>query len=120
MNKALATSTVVGTILQVAMVVLGHNNDAIKNNFAVAGTGISAVTGLLYSLLARGQGITQKQAAGNGAVAGGLSALIGIAVSVFGLKDVPAAVLGFGTGSGAVAGVIGGVLGKMLGSKSAA
>jgi hypothetical protein len=48
-----------------------------------------------------------------GAIAGGLCAVIGIAVSYF-LGDVPATVLIFGTVSSAVAGVVGGAIVRLV------
>jgi hypothetical protein len=50
-------------------------------------------------------------AAGRGAIAGGVSAFIGILVSYL-LGDVPAQVLGFGTVASTVTGAIGGLIGR--------
>jgi hypothetical protein len=106
-RKALASATMVGTILQLAMVVSGHWVLFIKMNvFAIGGVAISLLAGVLY---ARAAQVSRGTSALNGAIAGGLCALIGIAVS-FGLGDVPAAVLGFGTLSSAVTGAIGGAV----------
>jgi hypothetical protein len=49
-------------------------------------------------------------------VAGGLSAILGILVSM-GLGDVPASTLGIGTASSGVAGVIGGLIGRAFAKK---
>jgi sugar (pentulose or hexulose) kinase len=110
----LVKSTTVGTVLQVLMVVLGHFSPQIAQMFPIGGTGISAVAGLLFSLWSKGT--TAGGAAGGGAVAGGLSAILGILVSM-GLGDVPASTLGVGTVSSGVAGVIGGLLGRAFAKK---
>jgi len=106
-RAALRNATVTGTVLQLAMVVSGHWVEFIRMNvFAIGGTGISLVAGVLY---ARAAHAARGNAALNGAIAGGACALIGIAVSYL-LGDVPAAVLGFGTASSVVTGAIGGAL----------
>jgi hypothetical protein len=74
---------------------------------------ISLIAGVIY---ARAAGSTRGPGAAYGAVAGGVCALIGIAVS-FGLGDVPAMILVVGTASSAVTGAIGGAL---AGRKAAA
>ena len=51
-TRPLIIATVVGTILQVLMVVLGHRNPGIRNLFAVGGMGISLLAGILYSAIA--------------------------------------------------------------------
>ena len=50
-SRALVLATVVGTILQVAMVVAGHSNKSIAALFAVGGMGFSLVAGLIYAYL---------------------------------------------------------------------
>lgn len=109
--KALLIATATGLALQLMMVVAGHYVPFIKNNvFAIGGMGISLLAGVSYGKMA-------AEAWGpsllGGLVAGGLCAALGIAVSVA-LKDVPPAVLAFGTMGSAVAGLIGGVIGKWL------
>jgi hypothetical protein len=116
-NRPLATATMVGTLLQLAMVVSGHYAPAVANLFAAGGMSISAVAGLVYSVLARPAGI--GAAAGGGAVAGGISAFLGILVSYF-LGDVAAAVLGFGTAGSALTGLLGGVVGRVLAGRRTA
>jgi hypothetical protein len=115
-NGALVKSTVIGTILQLVMVVAGHYSPAIAGQFAAGGMTISGIAGLLYSLWSRQKAM--GSAAGGGVVAGGVSAFLGILVSHL-LGDVPASVLGFGTAGSAVSGAIGGVIGKLLVPKSA-
>ena len=110
-RRALTTATLIGTVLQVGMVVSGHTNPAVKNLFAVGGMTISLVAGVAYVLLApRG---TDSSPTLGGTLAGALCALIGIGVS-FWLGDVPASLLALGTLSSAVTGAIGGwVTGKL-------
>jgi hypothetical protein len=115
-NGALVKSTVIGTILQLAMVIAGHYSPVIAGQFAAGGMTISGIAGLLFSLWSRQKAM--GAAAGGGVVAGGVSAFLGILVSHL-LGDVPASVLGFGTAGSAVTGAIGGVIGKMFAPKSA-
>jgi hypothetical protein len=114
-NGALVKSTVIGTLLQLVMVVAGHYSPGIAGQFAAGGMTISGIAGLLYSLWSR-QTATGV-AAGGGVVAGGVSAFLGILVSHL-LGDVPASVLGLGTAGSAVTGAIGGVIGKLFAPKS--
>lgn len=100
-------ATIIGTILQLAMVLSGHWVAFIRLNvFAVGGMVISLIAGGIY---ARRAGVPRLAAARGGAIAGGLCALIGIAVSYL-LGDVTASILAIGTASSAVTGAIGGAL----------
>jgi len=110
-SRALVLATVLGTVLQIIMVVAGHSNKSIANLFAVGGMGISLVAGLVYAMMARG-GTTSSSAVG-GLIAGGACALIGIFVSYM-LGDVTASILILGTLSSAVTGAIGGWIGKLV------
>jgi hypothetical protein len=110
-TRALVFATMLGTILQVAMVVAGHSNPSVAALFAVGGMGFSLIAGLAYALRARG-GSASALALG-GLVAGALCALIGIFVSYL-LGDVPMSLLALGTISSAVTGGIGGWLGTFL------
>jgi hypothetical protein len=110
-SRALAIATVVGTVLQIVMVVAGHSNKSIANLFAVGGMGFSLIAGLVYAVLARG-GATSALVIG-GAVAGAVCAFIGIFVSYM-LHDVPVTLLALGTISSAVTGAIGGLIGKFV------
>ena len=110
-SRALLIATIVGTVLQVAMVVAGHSNKSIANMFAVGGMGFSLVAGLIYAVTAR-SGTTLSLATG-GLVAGALCAFIGIFVSYM-LHDVPMSLLALGTISSAVTGAIGGAVGKFF------
>jgi hypothetical protein len=116
-TRTLVNATLLGTLLQVAMVVAGHYNTAVANLFAVMGMTISLVVGLIYALRARRP--TKGSSALGGAIAGGVCALIGILVSYL-LGDVPAAVLGFGTLSSALTGALGGLVGHLLAARSLA
>lgn len=104
-KDALIRSTAVGTVLQLAMVVSGHFMAGIALLFGPLGMVISLVAGLLYGRWSGPEG-----AVPGGALAGGICAILGIAVS-FGLGDVTAVILAFGTISSAVAGMLGGWLG---------
>ena len=106
----LIKSTAIATVVQLIMVIAGHSMPAVANNFAVGGTTISALAGVLFALMARGS--NTGTAAGGGLIAGGLSALIGILVSHF-LGDVPVSTIGIGTGASVVAGGLGALIGKL-------
>ena len=109
-RKALINATVIGTVLQLIMVLAGHWVPAVANLFAIVGILISLVAGLLYARAAKG---SWSDSLIGGAIAGGVCALLGIAVS-FLLGDVTASILLLGTVSSAVGGVVGGAIGKLL------
>jgi len=115
-ERSIVGPTLLGTGLQLVMVVAGHFSPAVQQLFASGGMGISALAGALAALGSRPASL--GSAAGRGAVAGGVCAFVGILVSYL-LGDVPAAVLGFGTGGSAVTGAIGGLVGKVLSARSA-
>ena len=117
-RRALTTATLIGTVLQVGMVVSGHTNPAMKNLFAVGGMTISLVAGVAYVLLAPRTDDRSSLSLG-GTIAGALCALIGIAVSYV-LGDVPASLLALGTLSSAVTGAIGGGLAALARGRNAA
>ena len=110
-TRALGTATVIGTALQLVMVIAGHTNDTIKLLFAVGGMSISLIAGLVYAKLA------ESRASGGlalgGSIAGGLCALLGICVSYY-LRDVPALILAVGTLSSAVTGAVGAWVGRFI------
>ncbi len=110
-SRALVLATVVGTVLQVGMVVAGHSNTSIASLFAVGGMGLSLVAGLAYAIWARGERTSSITI--GGLVAGAACAFIGILVS-FLLHDVPATLLVLGTVSSAVTGALGGWIGTFL------
>ncbi len=115
-SPSVRTPILIGTGLQLLMVIAGHYSPAIAQMFAAGGMGISALAGVLAALVSRPASL--GSAATRGAIAGGVSAFVGILVS-FLLGDVPAAVLGFGTASSAVTGALGGLVGKLLSARAA-
>lgn len=111
MNKEnLLIATTVGLILQLLMVVAGHYLPPVKAKFALGGMLISLIAGALYIRLEQ-QG--WQGALVGGAIAGGVCALLAIAVSVS-LKDVPAMILVVGTLGSVVAGLVGGGIAKLV------
>jgi hypothetical protein len=112
MPSPLVRSTLVAGLLQIGMVVGGHFTPQIARLFAAGGMSISAVGGILCALWTAGAP-TAAATAKDGAIAGGLSALIGIAVS-FLLGDVPARTLAIGTTASVVAGILGGFVGRAV------
>ena len=115
-TRSLLGPTLIGTGLQLAMVLAGHYSPGVAQVFPAGGMAISAVAGALAALGRRPASL--GSAAGSGAVAGGVCAFVGILVSYL-LGDVPVAVLGFGTASSAVTGAIGGLVGKVLSARAA-
>ena len=116
--KALQSATLIGTALQLAMIVAGHFSAWVAVNvFMLGGLAISALAGLLHARNAMGG---FAGAALGGAIAGGICALIGIAASVA-LGDTPAVILALGTVGSVVTGVMGGIAGQaVFGSRTAA
>jgi hypothetical protein len=110
-TRALVIAAVIGTLLQVAMVVIGHSNETVKGLFAVGGMGFSLVAGVIYTMIA-GAGTAGSLALG-GAVSGGVCAFIGILVSHL-LGDVPASLLALGTISSIVTGALGAWIAKFF------
>ena len=111
MNKEnLLIATTVGLILQLLMVVAGHYLPPVKAKFAIGGMLISLIAGAIYIRLAQQDWMG---ALIGGAIAGGVCALLAIAVSVS-LKDVPAMILVVGTLGSVVAGLAGGALAKLV------
>lgn len=110
-KESLLVATTVGLILQLIMVVAGHYSPSVKAGFAIGGMLISLLAGLIYVRLSPGG---WAGACLGGAIAGGVCAIIGIAVSVW-LKDVPTQILWLGTSASVVTGLIGGAIGKVIG-----
>lgn len=109
-TNALRRATIIGTLLQVAMVVAGHYVPFIALHvFMYGGMLISLLAGVIYARAAKGF----AGAAIGGAIAGGLCALLGIGVSV-GLGDTLPIILAIGTAASVVTGLIGGVMGKLI------
>lgn len=116
-SRPMVIAILVGTALQVAMVVAGHSNPSIKNLFAFGGMGISLLAGIIYAVMAHPP--TTGSAVLGGVVAGTACAFLGIFVSYL-LKDVPVTLLLLGTVSSAVTGGIGGWVGRMIGGAGTA
>ncbi|MEP6991834.1 MAG: hypothetical protein ABJA80_12960 [bacterium] len=114
-HRAIKQAAIAGTVLQLAMVLVGHSNPAVARMFAVGGMGISLVAGVIYAHLAGKD--SMRGAARGGAEAGGICALIGIIVS-YALGDVTALVLVAGTLSSVVTGALGGWIGNLTNSRS--
>ena len=109
--NALLVAGGAGLAAQLVMVIAGHYVPFIRDNvFAIGGTAISLFAGVAYAMLAS-EGWPSILA--GGFLAGGLCALLGIGVS-FGLKDVVASILIFGTLGSAVAGLVGSAAGKVI------
>lgn len=115
--RALVIATLVGTSLQLSMVVIGNSHPSVAALFAVGGMGLSLLAGFLYARLARPA--TKGAAATGGMIAGAVCAFAGILLSYV-LGDVPASLLALGTVSSAVTGAIGGLLGALSNGKTAA
>jgi hypothetical protein len=109
-GRGLVRATLIGTVLQLAMVVAGHYDTRVANLFAVLGMFLSAVAGYLAGRWSAGLG--KAGAAVSGLVAGAACAFIGILESFY-LGDVTAAVIAFGTAGSGVAGAVGGILGRI-------
>jgi len=105
--RALWRATLIGTVLQVSMVVGGHYAPAIKALYGPGGMLISALAGWLFGRLS---GIGRGVSAIGGLFAGAACAFLGILESFY-LGDVPASLLLLGTASSAVTGAIGGLVG---------
>ena len=109
-REILLRAAIVGTVLQVVMVVLGHFFPwMIQNVFTFGGMMISATAGYLYS-----QDLDKGWSAGalGGAIVGGICAAIGFSISVL-LGDTPLPVLAFATGISILTGAVGGPFGQM-------
>jgi len=109
-GRGLVRATLVGTVLQLSLAVMGHYDPRVAGLFAAMGMFLSLVAGFLFGLWSRGLG--RGGAAAGGLAAGSVCALIGILESYY-LGDVPAWVIAFGPVSSAVTGALGGFLGRL-------
>ena len=110
-RNALFSALILGTLLQLVMVLAGHYSAFVRNDlFALGGTAISLVAGLTYGWRAGGE---WGERLTGGAIAGGACAFLGIAVSVV-LKDTAPMILVIGTVSSAVTGAMGGAASRLL------
>ena len=108
--RILIRALIVGVVLQVTMVVLGHFIPWVAYHvFEFGGMMISATAAYLYAMHA-GKGYFPCATAG--AVVGGLCGLVGIALSVV-LKDTPSFVIPVGTAICVLTGAVGGLFGQM-------
>jgi MFS family permease len=105
--RALIRATLIGTVLQLALAVMGHYDARIAGLFAAMGMFLSLVAGFLFGRLA-GE-VRRVGATLGGLAAGAVCALLGILES-FSLGDVPVWVIAFGPVSSAVTGALGGFL----------
>ena len=108
--RILQRAMIVGTLLQLVMIVLGHFVPWVRDNvFMFGGMMISAVAGYLYAMdFAAGY----MRGALGGAIVGGACALIGIAASVL-LGDTALFVLALGTAISVLTGAVGGLWGQL-------
>ena len=113
-NRTGIQATAVGLVLQLAMVGVGHAVPSLRPMWGPVGTLISLVVGVW----AAWNVTTTGSAAIWGVVAGGLGALIGIALAVI-LGDVPTSLLVLGTAGSIVAGLVGGVVTRTVRRRSA-
>ena len=109
MYPGLVSATLVGLVLQVVMVGVGHAVPSLRPMWGPLGTFISLVAGIWAGWYAAGA----ASASIGGAVAGGAGALIGIAIA-FGLGDVPMTLLFLGTAGSIVAGIVGAVVTSLV------
>ena len=111
-RETLILATTIGLILQLIMVVMGYYLPVVREKgFAVGGMLISLIAGVIYVRLAGGDWMT---ACMGGAIAGGVCAALGIAVSVP-LNATPPMILVVGTVASTVTGVIGAAVAKLIG-----
>jgi hypothetical protein len=109
--RTLFIATLVGIGLQVALVVAGHIIRVLQDpGFAIGGMAFSALAGWFYARVAKGD---WRDTMTGGAIAGGVSAAIGIAVSAA-LGDVPFSMLLLGTTASIATGIGGAALAKIL------
>jgi hypothetical protein len=109
-NRALQRAIVVGTMLQVVIVLLAHFSAWIEAHaFLFAGMMISATVGYLYALeVARGY----ARGAYGGAIAGGACAVIGIALAVV-LGDMTGRIFVIRDLISVLTGAVGGIYGQL-------
>lgn len=107
MNRASMTAIGTGTVLQIAMVVVGHflTPDQQALLFPVVGTLLGGVTGWLGGA---GGGPAGSRA-GAGAIAGGVAGALGSLVSTA-LGDAPLSNIAVAGGATVASGAIGGLL----------
>lgn len=111
--RILLRALIVGTVLQLLMVSLGHFFPwVIVHVFEFGGMMISATAGYLYAMDS-GKGYFSGATAG--AIVGGTCAFLGIALSVL-LGDLANRVIPVGTAVCVLTGAVGGLFGQMAAS----
>jgi hypothetical protein len=118
-SNPLVKSSVIGVVMQIAMVVLGKLVPAIgtiPNFYAIAGTVLAALTG---AMAGRGTSGAAGAAGANGAIAGSASSLVGglAAVATGQWPGFAIVQLLFPAISGAVGGGVGGMISKLMAGK---
>jgi hypothetical protein len=112
-SQRLRLATLIGTVAQIAMVVGGHFIPSIKEGFMFGGLGLSLLAGVISAFGLKGN---WPATALGGIVAGGVSALLGIALSYF-MGDVPASLLALGSLGSAVTGLLGAAAARLLSTR---
>lgn len=115
-GNPLLKASIIGALLQIAMVVGGHFMPQLAQLFPVIGTGLGGAAGVLFGMFAKGA--SGGALAAGGAAAGGLSGLVGSVVSMA-MGDATGSTVAIATGSTVVSGLVGSFLGKVLAGKSA-
>lgn len=118
-TNALKRAGMLGTILQVALVVLGHFVPSLQaaGLFPIGGSAIGAIAGFCYARWS--PGVSVGRAMGGGAMAGAVGGFLGSTVSYL-LKDVPPSTILVACGSTLVTGLIGGLVGRLLSPRDTA
>ncbi len=116
-TNPLAKSLLSGAVMQAVMVMVGKLVPAIgamPNFLAICGTLLAAVTGAIFARSA--PGATAGSTATGGAIAGGLTSVVGglMAVATGQWPGFEIVQLLFPAISGAVGGSVGGLLGRMM------
>jgi len=122
-SNALVKSLGTGVVMQVVMVAIGKFVPAIgtmPNFYAICGTALATITGTLVAKASLGA--TAGATATNGAIAGGVSSVVGgiAAVATGQWPAFQVVQLLFPLTSGAVGGGAGGLIGRMMSSKAKA
>lgn len=111
-RKALVNAILIGTALQLAMIVAGHFVPYVKDHvFMFGGLTLSLVAGLIYGYAAKG---SWPDSLLGGVIAGAVCAFIGLVASML-WGDVPRDIILLATLSSGVTGAVGGAIGKLIG-----
>jgi hypothetical protein len=116
-KSALSKSILFGSLLQIVMVLIGKFVPSVGsdgNFYPIVGSTVAALAGVRFSKLSSAG--SMGTALAGGAVAGGVSSLIGSALAGI-TGQAPGAlaqVIAIATGTGAAAGIVGGLVGRFL------